>query len=131
MVDGFCLVDLIWKDGLGGICRMTSSVMGRDLKDVDENYEIAIVNEVKITKYPYKWVMTLEITTFKWVSVCHVHWSMLIGAALYSLWDSFAIISLNIVIIYILYMKIKLIYIYWTIILQIIDSNNDIYFFHS
>jgi len=33
---------------------MTSSVMGRDLKDVDENYEIAIVNEVKITKYPYK-----------------------------------------------------------------------------
>ena len=28
-------------------------------RDEIENYEIALVNEMKITKYPYKWVMTL------------------------------------------------------------------------
>jgi len=26
--------------------------------DEIENYEIVLVNEVKITKYPYKWTMT-------------------------------------------------------------------------
>ena len=32
LVDEGCLVDLIWKDGSGKICRMTFSFMSRDLK---------------------------------------------------------------------------------------------------
>jgi len=52
-VDEGCLVDLIWKDGSGEICRIGSSFILRDLKDEIRNYELVLVNEVKITKYPY------------------------------------------------------------------------------
>jgi len=36
-----CSCEEIWRDEIG-------------------NYEITLVNEVEITKYPYKWVMTLK-----------------------------------------------------------------------
>jgi len=38
-------------------------------RDITWNYEIILINEVKITKYPYKWIITFEITkySFKWV----------------------------------------------------------------
>jgi len=46
------LIDLIWEDGWRGICKMTSSIMCRDLKG----------RNLKLPNSPHKWGENYEIS---------------------------------------------------------------------
>jgi len=67
------------RNGWGEICRMISSSCDDEeiWKDVIWNYEIALINEVKISKYPYKWIMTLKIIKYPFeVGLGFVIWTV-------------------------------------------------------